>query len=101
MRGEASHGGFGAIVFKGSGVNDQFVGFFGGRGAWLIDHVFAIGAGAYVMGGGVDVQRTSGSQSLDMWYGGAEFELFVGDVAKDLVVVDRCMHARQEVRDVG
>jgi hypothetical protein len=78
VRGDASNGGFGAIVFKGSGVNDQFAGFFGARGAWLIDHVFALGAGAYLMGGGVDVQRTSGSQSLDMWYGGAEFEFISG-----------------------
>ena len=60
VRGEASHGGFGAIVFKGSGVNDQFAGFFGARGAWMMDHVFALGLGAYMMGGGVDVQRTVG-----------------------------------------
>jgi hypothetical protein len=78
VRGEASHGGFGALVFKGSGVNDQFAGFFGGRGAWLIDHVFALGLGGYVMGGGVDVQREGGEQSLDMWYGGAELEFISG-----------------------
>ena len=28
VHGEASNGGFGGIVFKGSGVNDQFAGFF-------------------------------------------------------------------------
>lgn len=78
VQGEASYGGFGAVVFKGTGVNDQFAGFFGGRGAWLIDHVFALGAGAYVMGGGVDVQRPSGKQSLDMWYSGAELEFISG-----------------------
>jgi hypothetical protein len=78
VRGEASHGGFGAIVFKGSGVNDQFAGFFGARGAWLIDHVFALGVGGYMMGGGVDVQRPSGQRSLDMWYGGAEIEFISG-----------------------
>lgn len=78
VRGEASHGGFGAIVFKGSGVNDQFAGFFGARGAWLIDHVFALGVGGYMMGGGVDVQRPVGQRSLDMWYGGAEIEFISG-----------------------
>jgi len=78
VHGEANYGGFGAVVFKGTGVNDQFAGFFGARGAWLIDHVFALGAGAYVMGGGVDVQRPSGEQSLDMWYSGAEIEFISG-----------------------
>ena len=78
VQGEASNGGFGAIVFKGTGVNDQFAGFFGGRGAWVIDHVFALGAGGYVMGGGVDVERGSGEQSLSMWYGGAEIEFISG-----------------------
>jgi hypothetical protein len=78
VSGEASYGGFGAIVFKGSGVNDQFAGFYGARGAWLIDHVFAVGVGGYVMGGGVDVQRVSGNRPLDMWYGGAEIEFISG-----------------------
>lgn len=78
VRGESSNGGFGAIVFKGSGVNDQFAGFFGARGAWMIDHVFAIGAGGYVMGGGVDVDGSTGAQSLKMWYGGAEIEFISG-----------------------
>ena len=78
VRGESSNGGFGAVGFKGSGVNDQFAGFFGARGAWMIDHVFALGAGAYLMGGGVDVERSTGSQSLKMWYGGAEIEFISG-----------------------
>ena len=78
VHGEASHGGFGALVFKGSGVNDQFAGFFGARGAWVMDHVFALGVGGYVMGGGVDVQRPAGNRSLDMWYGGAEIEFISG-----------------------
>jgi hypothetical protein len=78
VRDEANHGGFGAVVFKGTGVNDQFAGFFGARGGWLVDHVFSLGAGAYVLGGGVDVERASGSQSLKMWYGGAEIEIVSG-----------------------
>ena len=78
VRGESSNGGFGAVGFKGSGVNDQFAGFFGARGAWMIDHVFALGAGGYVMGGGVDVEGSTGPQSLKMWYGGAEIEFISG-----------------------
>jgi len=78
VHGEASNGGFGAIVFKGSAVNDQFAGFFGARGAWITDHVFALGVGGYVMGGGVDVERPAGERSLTMWYGGAEIEFISG-----------------------
>jgi hypothetical protein len=78
VHGEPSNGGFGAVVFKGSGVNDQFAGFFGARGAWMIDHVFGLGVGGYVMGGGVDVERPAGMRSLDMWYGGAEIEFISG-----------------------
>ena len=78
VRGESSNGGFGAVGFKGSGVNDQFAGFFGARGAWMIDHVFALGAGGYVMGGGGDVEGSTGPQSLKMWYGGAEIEFISG-----------------------
>ena len=78
VRGESSNGGFGAVGFKGSGVNDLFAGFFGARGAWMIDHVFALGAGGYVMGGGVDVEGSTGPQSLKMWYGGAEIEFISG-----------------------
>ncbi len=78
VRGEASYGGFGGLVFKGSAVNEQFAGFFGARGAWMLDHVFALGAGGYLMGGGVDVERTDGKRSLDMWYGGVELEFISG-----------------------
>jgi hypothetical protein len=73
--GNPSYGGFGALVLKGSAVNDQFAGFFGARGGWLVSHQFGMGAGGYVLAGGVDVERPgSGPQSLDMWYAGAEFE---------------------------
>jgi hypothetical protein len=78
VRGEASHGGFGGVVFKGSGVNDQFAGFFGARGGWVIDHVFVLGAGGYLMGGGVDVEVDGARESLDMWYAGAEIEFISG-----------------------
>ena len=78
VRGESSHGGFGGLVFKGSGVADQFAGFFGARGGWVIDHVFVLGAGGSRMGGGVDVAVSGASESLDMWYGGAEIEFISG-----------------------
>jgi hypothetical protein len=78
VRGESDNGGYGAAVFKGSAVNDQFAGFFGLRGGYLLDHVFSLGAGAYLMGGGVDVDlQGGGTGSLDLWYGGAEIE-FIG-----------------------
>lgn len=76
--GQATYGGYGAVVFKGTEVNDQFGGFFGARGGWLIDHVFSLGAGGYVLGGGVDVEDEFGKRSLSMWYGGAEIEFISG-----------------------
>ena len=78
VRGDSSFGGFGGIVFKGSGVADQFAGFFGARGGLMFDHVFVLGAGGYVMGGGVDVTVDGQRESLDMWYGGAEIEFISG-----------------------
>jgi hypothetical protein len=75
---ETNHGGFGAAVFKGSGVADQFAGFFGARGGWVLDHVFVLGAGGYWMGGGVDVDVAGSEEALDMWYGGAEIEFISG-----------------------
>lgn len=72
------NGGYGAAVFKGSAVNDQFAGFLGLRGGYLLDHVVSLGGGAYLMGGGVDVELQGGETgSLDLWYGGAEIE-FIG-----------------------
>jgi hypothetical protein len=71
-------GGYGAAVFKGSAVNDQFAGFLGLRGGYILDHVFSLGGGVYLMGGGVDVDlQGGGTGSLDMWYGGPEIE-FIG-----------------------
>lgn len=75
---ETEHGGFGSVVFKGSGVSDQFAGFFGARGGWVLDHVFSLGAGGYWMGGGVDVPVEGGDDSLDMWYAGVEIEFISG-----------------------
>ena len=76
---DVEHGGFAAAVFKGSAVADQFAGFVGGRAAWVLNHVFALGAGGYWMAGGVDVPAASGGEDgLDMWYAGAELE-FIND----------------------
>lgn len=75
---ESTHGGFGGVVFKGSAVADQFAGFFGARGGWILDHVFVLGAGGYLMGGGVDVTVSGVDRSLDMWYAGAEIEFISG-----------------------
>lgn len=78
VRGQGQNGGYGAAVFKGSSVNDQFAGFFGARGGYLLDHVFSLGAGGYLMGGGVDADLEGGERGpLDMWYGGVELE-FIG-----------------------
>jgi hypothetical protein len=78
VRGEFDHGGFGAGVFKGSGVADQFAGFFGARGGWILDHVFVLGAGDYWMGSGVQASVGEATESVDLWYGGLEIEFISG-----------------------
>jgi hypothetical protein len=47
ISGGIDSGGFGALVFKFSGVNDQFAGFAGARGGWIINHQFVVGGGGY------------------------------------------------------
>lgn len=78
------HGGFGAPVWKISGVNGDIVPFGGARGGWIINHTFIIGYGTYGMGGEVDAssfaRRTFARPNLelDFRYRGLEFE-YVND----------------------
>jgi len=76
---ETEHGGFGAVVFKGSAVSDQFAGFLGARGGWVLDHAFVLGAGGYWMASGPEVPVPGGGEdTLDLWYAGVEVEFISG-----------------------
>ncbi|MBP6977912.1 MAG: hypothetical protein KBB71_06350 [Lentimicrobiaceae bacterium] len=44
---DADNGGYGAVMFNYSNINDDDAFLFGMRGGWLIDHVLTVGLGGY------------------------------------------------------
>jgi hypothetical protein len=75
--GEGMHsGGYGGPVWKLTSINGQTTSLSGGRGAWLINHKFGIGAGGY--GTITDVKSTYSLNGRPLYiqleYGGAELE---------------------------
>lgn len=69
-------GGFGALVFKFSGVNDQFAVFAGARGGWIINHRFVVGGGGYGLASEIclNEERSCLLRQIEFGYGGFEFE---------------------------
>ena len=65
-------GGFGAPVVIFSQVADKFALFVGGRGGWIINHTFVLGAGGYGMA--TDIGTDITGRVLDFGYGGLELE---------------------------
>jgi hypothetical protein len=45
--GNVEHGGFGGPVVKFTQIKDEFGVLVGGRGGWIINHSFVLGAGGY------------------------------------------------------
>jgi hypothetical protein len=76
ISGGIDSGGFGALVFKFSGVNDQFAGFAGARGGWIINHQFVVGAGGYGLTSNIclDEDGSCFLRQIEFGYGGFEFE---------------------------
>ena len=69
-------GGFGALVFKFSGVADQFAVFAGARGGWIINHRFVVGGGGYGLASEIclDEDEPCFLRQIEFGYGGFEFE---------------------------
>jgi hypothetical protein len=65
-------GGFGAPVVMVSQVVDNFAVFVGGRGGWIINHTFVLGAGGYGLAN--DVDSSISGRGLEFGYGGLELE---------------------------
>ena len=76
IKGGIDSGGFGALVFRFSGVNDQFAVFTGARGGWIINHQFIIGLGGYGLSSQicVDEDGRCRTREIEFGYGGLEFE---------------------------
>jgi hypothetical protein len=76
MQGGLRHGGFGAPVVKFTEIDDRFGVLVGGRGGWIINGSFVVGAGGYGLvnlDNFKHVTNTSGDRGrLAMGYGGLE-----------------------------
>jgi hypothetical protein len=76
LSGEIHHGGFGGPVVKMTRINGEDALLVGGRGGWIINHAFVIGAGGYGLVSDVR-PKTPGFLNEDLLmlgYGGLELE---------------------------
>ena len=67
-------GGFGAPVVKFSEVADEFAVFAGGRGGWIVNHTFVIGAGGYGLANDIRFSDSVIGRDIEFGYGGLELE---------------------------
>lgn len=76
---EIEHGGYGAVSMKFSQLNNEFAFFMGGRGGWIINHSFIIGAGGYGLVNKIDSGLPFDDiiPNMIMGYGGLELEYIV------------------------
>lgn len=67
-------GGFGGPAVRFSEVQDEFAVFAGGRGGWIIDHVFFLGGGGYGLANDVDLDtiHSFSFREIEFGYGGLE-----------------------------
>ena len=76
---EFTNGGFGAFEMKPGSINGKAGLFLGGRGGWIINHVFSIGGGGFGLVSKPEIGRFSDggadtTLSLNFGYGGLIFE---------------------------
>ncbi|UCB45342.1 MAG: hypothetical protein JSV25_14180 [Spirochaetota bacterium] len=77
ISGEIESGGTGGPILKFTGVSDTFCVFLGGRGGWIINHMFMLGGGGYGLVSDVFI---SGNK-LHMGYGGFYAEYIINSDA--------------------
>lgn len=71
LSGDIDHGGFGGLMTHFSQVNEDLGILFGGYGAWLIDHKFALGGGGMGLVNDVKFGETGdGIRYISFSYGG-------------------------------
>ena len=76
VSGELESGGFGAPVIKFTQIDGKFGLLIGGRGGWIMNHTFVIGAGGYGLVNQIDANYFFEGKliPLTMGYGGFEME---------------------------
>ena len=68
-----------------SDVNGQFAVFAGGRGGWIINHAFVLGAAGYGLTNDIRFFAGGPPRQFDFGYGGLDLEAIIGS--------DRLIHA--------
>ncbi len=80
LKGPVEKGLFGGVVIKFSELNDKFACLIGGRGAFVFNHVFAIGGGGYGLVNPITVHTNYPQRDyyMDFGYGGLIVDLVLG-----------------------
>lgn len=73
------HGGYGAFVAKATTINGEGAVLMGGRGGWIVNHVFAIGGGGYGLVNNIHSRTIGpwGERFVSLGYGGLDLEVIV------------------------
>jgi len=73
------HGGYGAFVTKVTTINGEGAILMGGRGGWIINHVFALGGGGYGLVNNVHSRTLGpwGERFVSLGYGGLDVEAII------------------------
>ncbi len=74
LGGGLESGGFGGPVVKFSDVGGDFAVFAGGRGGWIINHTFVVGAGGYGVANSIGEFEFPFERGIEFGYGGVEIE---------------------------
>ncbi len=77
VSGSVETGGFGAPVVKIAQVAGQSAVYFGGRGGWIINHSFVLGAAGYGLASDVRLDPRFFGRQLEFGYGGMDLEYVV------------------------
>jgi hypothetical protein len=76
IEGKIESGGFGGPVIRFSDVKGEFAVFVGGRGAWIVNHSFYVGAAGYGLANAIDLDNHRDywpHRDIEFGYGGVEF----------------------------
>ncbi len=74
ITGGVESGGMGAPVVKFTEIGNEFSVMAGGRGGWIINHTFLIGAGGYGLANDLDLDGLHPRRDVEFGYGGLELE---------------------------
>ncbi len=72
--GPVESGGFGGPVIKFSEVRNQFAVLVGGRGGWILNHTFVIGAAGYGLASDIRLDSRFPGRDVEFGYGGLDLE---------------------------